>query len=358
MDFEEKLHNLEPNLLLDMISGGCIEQADIVVVSDYAKGTINDAASLINLCKNRGVPVLVDPKGSSFSHYRGADMITPNLSELEGVIGKCDTLEEMFARAQTLISELKLNALLVTLSERGMALIREDAQPLHIPAHAKDVFDVTGAGDTVIATLAACLAAKTDLPHAVKLANLAAGLVVGKLGTATVSRDELLHAVTEERSSHHKGIMPAAELKKVVESARERGEKIVFTNGCFDILHAGHIQYLQRAAMMGDHLIVAVNSDASVKKLKGDERPINNLKSRMEVLASLRCVDYVIDFDEETPAKLIAELKPDFLVKGGDYKREEIVGFDTVTENGGDVVVIPFVNGFSTTSIIEKARKS
>lgn len=357
LDFEEKLHNLESNLLLDMIRG-CIEQVDIVVVSDYAKGTIKDAASLISLCKNKGVAVLVDPKGSSFSHYQGADMITPNLSELEGVIGKCDTLDEVFTRAQVLISELKLKALLVTLSERGMALIREDAQPLHIPAHAKDVFDVTGAGDTVIATLAASLAAKTDLPHAVKLANLAAGLVVGKLGTATVSRDELLHAVTEERSSHHKGIVPIAELKKIAESARERGEKIVFTNGCFDILHAGHIHYLQQAAMMGDHLIVAVNSDASVKKLKGDERPINNLKSRMEVLASLRCVDYVVDFDEETPAKLIAELKPDFLVKGGDYKREEIVGFDTVTKNGGDVVVIPFVDGFSTTSIIEKARKS
>lgn len=358
LDFEEKLHNLEQNLLLDMISGGCIEQVDIVVVSDYAKGTVKDAAGLIDICRNNGVPVLVDPKGSSFSQYRGADMITPNLSELEGVIGKCNALEEAFSRAQALISELDLNALLVTLSEKGMALVRRDAPPLHIPAHTKDVFDVTGAGDTVIATLAACLAAKTDLPHAVKLANLAAGLVVGKLGTATVSRGELMHAATEERSSHHGGIMRVAELQKIIESARQRDEKIVFTNGCFDILHAGHIQYLQQAAMMGDHLIVAVNSDASVKKLKGDERPINNLKSRMEVLASLRCVDYVIDFDEETPAKLIAELKPDFLVKGGDYKREEIVGFDVVTESGGDVVVIPFVDGFSTTSIIEKARKS
>ncbi len=357
LDFEEKLHNLESNFLVDMVKE-CIAKMDAVILSDYAKGTVKDAQDFIALCNKHQVPVLVDPKGSDFSRYQNVSVITPNLSELEAVTGKCETLDEVFTRAKTLTSRLRAEALLVTLSERGMALIRPKAPPLHIPAHAKDVFDVTGAGDTVIATLAACLAAKADLSLAVKLSNLAAGLVVGKLGTATVSREELIDAATEEQAAHHGGVTTHAKLKNLVDSARKKGEKIVFTNGCFDILHAGHVRYLQQAAELGERLIVAVNSDDSVKKLKGDERPINNLKSRMEVLASLRCVDWVVDFNDETPATLIKELMPDLLVKGGDYKREEIVGFDTVTGNGGDVVVIPFVDGFSTTSVIEKARKS
>ena len=357
LDFEEKLHGVDKNVLLAELELN-INNFDIVVISDYAKGTITNASSIIELCKQHNIQVLVDPKGSDFSQYCGATLITPNRSELEIVVGECDSLETLFNEAEKFRAKLDLHALMVTLSEKGMVLMEKGHAAIHIPTQARDVFDVTGAGDTVIATLAASMACNTGLGNAMRLANAAAGVVVGKIGTATVSPDELISAVSDQHNTSSQGVKTLKQLTSLAKKAKAANEKIVFTNGCFDILHAGHVRYLQQAAELGDRLIVGVNSNESVKNLKGPSRPINELASRMEVLSSLRCVDWVVSFDEDTPENLINELIPDFLVKGGDYNAEEIVGYDTVTTNGGEVVVMPFLDGHSTTAIIEKTNST
>ncbi|MBR9805238.1 D-glycero-beta-D-manno-heptose 1-phosphate adenylyltransferase, partial [bacterium] len=287
-------------------------------------------------------------------------LLTPNLPEFEAVVGRCDNDSIMAQRAKKLISKLELEGLLVTLSERGMALFRPQQEPLMIPTEAREVYDVTGAGDTVIATLAATIATGGDMVEAVKLANLAAGVVVGKFGTASASRDELcLAAETQQlrrQQAQFSNIVSEQQLLEQVKRLRARGETIAMTNGCFDILHPGHIHYLRKASQMADHLIVAVNSDASVSSLKGPTRPINALDSRMALLAALDSVDWVVPFNESTPARLIGEVLPDLLIKGGDYKAEDLAGYEAVTQHGGDVVIIDFEEGYSTTAIIEKIQ--
>jgi D-beta-D-heptose 7-phosphate kinase/D-beta-D-heptose 1-phosphate adenosyltransferase len=310
---------------------------------------------MIALAREANVPVLIDPKGTDFARYRGATLLTPNLSEFEAVVGKCKTENEIVERGMKLIADCDLSALLVTRSENGMSLLQPGKAPLHLPTQAQEVFDVTGAGDTVIGVLAAALAAGDSLEEACFLANAAAGVVVGKLGTSTVSIVELENAI-RARPERGFGIMTESELKEAVAMARQRGEKVVMTNGVFDILHAGHVSYLANARKLGDRLIVAVNSDASTKRLKGDSRPVNPQENRMIVLGALEAVDWVVLFEEDTPQRLIASVLPDLLVKGGDYKPEDIAGSQEVWANGGDVRVLNFEDGISTTNIIKTIR--
>ncbi len=301
----------------------------------------------------------MDPKGSDFSIYRSATLLTPNMSEFETVSGKPANEADFHQRAKALMHSFEIDNLLVTRSEKGMSLFQKDVSSFNLEAKVREVFDVTGAGDTVIATLATALGANYSLHDATILANLAAGIVVGKMGTATVSMEELQTAVINQQHSDvitQNGILSLEELLKTTKLARNRGEVIVMTNGCFDILHAGHVHYLNEARKLGDRFIVAVNTDNSVKRLKGPDRPINNTHNRMLVLDALSCVDWVVAFDDDTSSAIIDAIVPDKLVKGGDYIIEEIVGFETVTKAGGEVVVIDLTPGCSTTNIINKAR--
>ena len=351
LDFEDGFIEQRSDLLAARATK-LMASAGAVVLSDYGKGTLRDMPALIAAARATKTPVLIDPKGTDFSAYKGATLITPNMSEFEAVVGHCASDEEVEAKGKQLLNELELEALLVTRSERGMTLIQKTQPVIHLPTKAREVFDVTGAGDTVIAMLAAALAAGEDLAHAMALSNLAAGVVVAKLGTATVSPAELQQAMRGE-ASLTRGIYDEDNLVDVVNQAKQHGERIVMTNGCFDILHPGHVSYMQKARAMGDRLIIAVNDDDSVKRLKGPDRPINTLDRRMALLTALECVDWVVPFSEDTPERLICKLLPDVLVKGGDYKPEDIAGGNCVKDNGGEVNVIEFIEGHSTTDIIK-----
>jgi D-beta-D-heptose 7-phosphate kinase/D-beta-D-heptose 1-phosphate adenosyltransferase len=304
--------------------------------------------------KQAGVKVLVDPKGVDYQRYAQADLITPNLAELQAVVGTCENEEDLIEKGRALLVQYQIPTLLLTRGEAGMTLIQND-QVQSLPAQAKDVFDVTGAGDTVIAVMALGVSLGMPLCESMYLANLSGGIVVGKLGTSTVSMQELMRAMHGDRDSLY-GIVSEDELAKLFARAKAHGEKIIMTNGCFDLLHAGHVTYLEQAKALGDRLCVAVNSDASVKLLKGESRPINGLQERMTVLAALACVDWVVAFAEETPERLYCRLLPDVIVKGGDYSPEQVAGGDCVIKAGGEVKILQFVDGQSTTAMINKAR--
>ncbi len=351
---QEKAAALKGDRLVWLLSS-TLEGAGAVILSDYGKGALTDVASMIEACRKAGVASLVDPKGEDFTKYRGATLITPNQSEFEAVAGVCNSDEELVERGRAMIADLELDALLVTRSEKGMMLLEADADPLFLSTQAREVYDVTGAGDTVIATLAAALASGTSLPDAAALANLAAGLVVRKIGVATVTPSEMRVAL-HQRGQGGRGLVQRDELIALLDETRERGERIVMTNGCFDILHAGHVSYLEEAKSLGDRLVVAVNDDASVKRLKGESRPVNALEDRMLVLAGLAAVDWVVPFSEDTPADLIGAALPDVLVKGGDYEPEAIAGGAAVLENGGEVRVLAFRDGHSTTRIVDRLK--
>ncbi|WP_198263666.1 bifunctional D-glycero-beta-D-manno-heptose-7-phosphate kinase/D-glycero-beta-D-manno-heptose 1-phosphate adenylyltransferase HldE [sulfur-oxidizing endosymbiont of Gigantopelta aegis] len=330
---------------------------DVILFSDYQKGTLRDLPKLIALAKARGKSIIIDPKGNDFDIYRGASLLTPNLSEFEAIVGACDNDEQLVEKAEALRQELELDALLITRSEKGMTLIRAGQSAVHLPTRARDVFDVTGAGDTVIATLAAAIAAGMDMVDATKLANLAASVVVSKVGTATVTVHELRTAM-RQLSDVEQGIISEQRLIALVKDAKEHGEKVIMTNGCFDILHAGHVTYLEQAKSLGDRLIVAVNDDASVKRIKGPERPVNSMNLRMQVLAGLSCVDWVVPFYEDTPTRLICDVSPSALVKGGDNDVEKIPGGDCVREQGGEVLIMEYVDNCSTTGLIRSIRSA
>lgn len=332
-----------------------LKQTQVLVLSDYGKGALQQTQTLIQAAKQLGVPVVVDPKGDDFSKYRGATVITPNLGEFESIVGHCSSEQELASRGLRLLAELDLQALLITRGESGMTLLRPDLPELHMPTRAQEVFDVTGAGDTVVAVLAAALAAGSPLDVGTALANLAAGLAVGKLGTAAISGPELRRAIAREEGTG-RGVMSADQLALAVQDARAHGEQVVFTNGCFDIIHAGHVGYLGEARKLGQRLIVAINDDASVKRLKGSGRPINPVERRMTVLAGLEAVDWVVSFPEDTPESLLELLKPDILVKGGDYSVEEVVGGEYVLGYGGQVRVLAFLDNCSTSAIVEKLK--
>ena len=355
IDFEEGFNSVDHTPILERIESA-LSTSKVLVLSDYAKGALTAVQAMIKQAQKANVPILVDPKGTDFERYRGATLLTPNMSEFEAVVGVCKTDQEIIEKGYQLIKQYDLKALLVTRSEKGMTLLQLDKPVYHLPTQAKEVFDVTGAGDTVIATLAASLAAGQSLEESCFLANAAAGVVVGKLGTSTVSQVELSNAI-RARTDDGFGVMTEETLKEEIRKARLRGEKIVMTNGCFDILHAGHVSYLANARKLGDRLVVAVNSDASVKQLKGSSRPINPLMQRMIVLGALDSVDWVVPFEEETPQRLIASILPDVLVKGGDYKPEDIAGGKEVIEAGGEVKVLNFEDGCSTTNIIDRIKQ-
>ncbi|NKF52046.1 bifunctional D-glycero-beta-D-manno-heptose-7-phosphate kinase/D-glycero-beta-D-manno-heptose 1-phosphate adenylyltransferase HldE [Shewanella sp. WXL01] len=355
LDFEEAYPEAESHALMAS-AVKMLGEVDVVILSDYAKGALTDCTDFIAQATKQGVKVLVDPKGSDFSRYRGASLLTPNMLEFELVAGKVTSEADLVEKAHKLLHEFDLEALLVTRSEKGMTLITRDNDELHIPTVAREVHDVTGAGDTVISVLASSLAAGSDLPQACAIANAAAGIVVGKLGTSTVSRIELAQSLNVHQGEMGFGVVSEDQLAYALEHAKLAGERVVMTNGCFDILHAGHVSYLNEARAQGDRLIVAVNDDDSVKRLKGEGRPVNPVERRMAVLAGLAAVDWVVPFSEDTPQRVIAKLLPDLLVKGGDYKIEEIAGGKEVIEAGGVVKVLSFEDGVSTTKIIENIK--
>ncbi len=354
LDFEQPFAPDDAQALV-ATAEAALDGVGAVILSDYGKGALGAVDRLIQAARARGLPVLVDPKGSDFGRYRGATCITPNLAEFEQVVGSCPDEATLVARGQRLMEALALEALLVTRGEQGMTLLRPGRPEFHLPTQAREVYDVTGAGDTVISVLAAALAAGEPWEAATALANLAAGLVVGKLGTATVSVPELRRAV-HEMSDSGGGVVNEEQLLLAVADARAHGERIVMTNGCFDILHAGHVAYLEAARRLGDRLVVAVNDDDSVRRLKGAGRPINPLERRMAVLAGLASVDWVVPFSEDTPERLICRVRPDVLVKGGDYRPEDIAGGDCVRAAGGEVRVLGFEDGCSTSAIIRAIR--
>lgn len=332
-----------------------VEAPRVVLFSDYAKGALRAVEPLIARARAQGCMIVVDPKGSAFERYRGATLLTPNLHEFEAVVGRCQDPAALEQRARALIAKLELDALLVTQGAAGMTLVtRDGAEVVRFPTEAREVFDVTGAGDTVCAVLAAMLAGGHPLEHAVRYANKAAGVVVGKFGTATATLAETENLLKQRHDRPRGQVLTHAELAAEVAAARARGERIVFTNGCFDILHAGHVGYLREARSLGDRLMVGVNADASVRRLKGAPRPVNPLVDRMQVLAALSAVDWVVPFEEDTPENLIRAVCPDVLVKGGDYAPEQVVGADIVRARGGSVHCLAFLPGRSTSRILEK----
>lgn len=355
LDFEEDFHHVDNTDMLAKFKSQ-LPNCDVVVLSDYGKGALSNIEPFIEAGRAAGKIVLIDPKGHDFKRYTGATLITPNLGEFEAVMGTCKDEADLVEKGFALMDQIQLDALLVTRSEKGMTLFQKDQQPIHLAATAREVYDVTGAGDTVISVLAAAVAAGDSLSNATALANVAAALVVAKLGTATVSLAELRREVRADEQAHS-GILDEDTLAQLISDAQANGENIVMTNGCFDILHPGHVSYLKGAKQLGDRLIVAVNSDDSVTRLKGPERPINPVSHRMDVLAGLQSVDWVVPFSEDTPQRLIAKLLPNTLVKGGDYKIEEIAGGEEVLANGGQVKVLNFEDGCSTSNIINSIKR-
>lgn len=332
-----------------------LAEADIVILSDYGKGTLSRVEELVSRCASAARRVLVDPKGTEFQRYRGATVLTPNRHEFEAVVGPWTSDSDFEARGAALRAELALDALLVTRGAKGMTLFAVDEGPVTLPAEAREVFDVTGAGDTVIALMAAGLGAGLAMEDAAALANLGAGLVVRKIGVAGVTPSEL--RLAQHRRDSGGGLVTGPELVELAAQARERGERIVMTNGCFDILHAGHVAYLEEAKRLGDRLIVAINDDDSVTRLKGTGRPINPLEDRMTVLAGLAAVDWVAPFVTDTPAALIERVLPDILVKGGDYAAGEVAGGKAVVANGGEVRILSLREGRSTSALIDAIRR-
>ena len=336
----------------------CISTFDIVLVSDYGKGVITNElmSKIIFIASGSDIKVIVDPKGNDYSKYRGAYALTPNKKELEEAtnikITDDKSLQESLIKLQFLSS---VKVPLTTLSEEGIAILDNSNEVLKMPTVAKEVFDVTGAGDTVLSALGYCIAQNKSITQSLEFANLAAGVVVSKIGSATASIEE----IEEYKSSLHKSsiqshIKTFDEIKFTLKRLKEKNAKIVFTNGCFDILHRGHVSYLDTAKSFGDILILGLNSDESVKRLKGDSRPINNQEDRGYILAALESVDYVVNFDDDTPYELIKQIQPDILVKGADYENKEVVGSDIAKE----LKLVKFIHGKSTSSTINKIKEN
>jgi D-beta-D-heptose 7-phosphate kinase/D-beta-D-heptose 1-phosphate adenosyltransferase len=350
IDFEEKTIPACDDLLMQRFKKH-LGNANLVILSDYKKGTLSNPQPLIQAARAAKIPVLVDPKGNDFSIYQHANIITPNFKEFEAVVGRCRDEQDILDKGRDLLKQYHIDTLLVTRGEDGMTLITQD-QTLHLPAYAREVLDVTGAGDTVISMLGTAVAAGMDLSQATALANLAASIAVAKLGAATVTTPEL-QAALSGKTTFGSGIINEQELLQAVKEARAQGKRIIFTNGCFDILHAGHVTCLQMAKQLGDYLIVAINTDESIQKLKGPSRPVNHLEHRMTVLAGLSVVDWVVAFADDTPERLLKMIQPDVLVKGGEYSLDQVVGADIVRHYGGEIRIIGNKIS-SSSSIIER----
>ena len=355
LDFEDHFPEWDADEFLQTYKAQ-LPLVDAVILSDYAKGALRRAADMVALARDAGKPVIIDTKGTDFERYRGATVITPNMGEFEAVVGHCASDADVEAKGQQLRASLDLQAVLVTRSEKGMSLMVRDQPAVHISTRAQEVFDVTGAGDTVVATLGAALAAGLSLPQAMNLSNAAAGLVVAKLGTATVSFEELRQALQPDGGEH--AVYSEDAMFERIQQVRAAGKRVIMTNGCFDILHPGHIDYLEKARALGDMMFVAVNDDDSVRRLKGDGRPVNPLATRLRMLSALACVNGVVAFAEDTPERLYCRLLPHVLVKGGDYATDQVAGGACVTAAGGEVVILDFLPGHSTTRLIEKIQKN
>ena len=339
------------NKIIELINHN-IQNVDAVVISDYAKGCIteNVAKKAIEIANKNSKIVIVDPKPNNKALYKGSFLITPNKKEAcEMTKIEAKTEEDILKIGKKLIEELDSNVL-VTRGEKGMTLFEKNGEITNIPTQAKEVYDVSGAGDSVIAALALALSSKTSLQEASILANHAGSIAVGKIGTATITLDELSRALEKQSTK----VKTLEELKGIVDDLKKKEKSIVWTNGCFDILHVGHVKYLQEAKKLGDILILGLNNDESIKRLKGKNRPIVSQHERAEILSALLSVDYLIFFEQDTPINEIKILVPNIIVKGGDYKEEDIVGHDIMKESGGKVEVIPFIGEFSTTNIINK----
>lgn len=340
--------------------GEIFEGVHALVLSDYGKGILSSSftQALIREARKRKIPVLVDPKGADWRKYTGATICTPNLSELSEACGKelsQEMEEDIRANALELCRKLDMQYILVTRSEKGMSLVHRDGIKTDFPAKKKEVIDVSGAGDTVISTMALGMASEINISECCHLANSAAGVVVSKFGTATVSLNELIGA---ELFAVGKKRIEQDEIRYLASYLHDQGKRIVFTNGCFDLVHAGHVFSLEQAKAFGDVLIVGINSDASVRRLKGEKRPIVNENDRAYLLQSLSVVDYVFVFDDDTPEKLIRMIEPDVLAKGKDYEGKIVVGSDVVESRGGSVQLIDLKPGLSTTSIIQKIKSA
>lgn len=345
---EEESHSPADNEIAELLSS--IASLDLtgcsgIVISDYAKGVCSYSLcqNIIKKASSKNIPIIVDPKGSDWEKYRGATILTPNIKELSDIYGEevLNQDSDIERVGQELLAKYNLRNLIITRSEKGMSLINSEVIE-HFPTMTKDVFDVSGAGDTVIAGVIRFFTSGLDITEAITLANYAAGIVVGHVGTWPITMEEMLFKSSDKKSLH-----------KTVEELKANHKKIVFTNGCFDLLHPGHVDYMQKARQMGDYLIIGLNSDASVQRLKGDDRPVNNQDVRKIMLEALGFVDSVEIFDEDTPYELIKRIKPDILVKGGDYSVENIVGREFAKETK----TITFLNGYSTTALINRIKK-
>ncbi len=354
-DFEKPVPP-EPARRLSMQALQHLEDAAVLIVSDYDKGAIQNPAPLIEAARRANVPVVVDPKAKPFRAYAGATILKPNEREFAAATGDWRSEAELGERAVSLCAELEIGALVVTHGAGGMSVATSEGFQ-HLPARPVDVFDVTGAGDTAAAVLGIACALGWPALDGARLANIAASIAVTRAGTAAVSGPELA-LVASHGSLADRGILSREQLALAAKTAMDVGEIIVFTNGCFDILHAGHVRYLQEARALGDRLIVAVNDDASVARLKGPGRPVNGLDRRLRVLAGLGSVDWVVAFDEDTPVALLELLRPQVLAKGGDYKPHDVVGADFVRSYGGSVQVLAHVEDCSTTTILGRMQVS
>ncbi|HET7885526.1 MAG TPA: D-glycero-beta-D-manno-heptose-7-phosphate kinase [Bradyrhizobium sp.] len=338
-----------------------IPRADIVLLSDYAKGVLTARVirNVIDAARKAGKAVIVDPKSANFAIYRGATLLTPNRKEFsEATRSRADSNDNIAAAAQDAMQLADCEAILVTQSEHGMTLVPRQGEAVHVPAYPVKVRDVSGAGDTVVAVLSVARGAGADWEDALRLANAAAAVAVAKKGTAIVTPAELRRQILPHASlaAEDKIVASGSELAGRLAEWRKQGLRVGFTNGCFDILHPGHVKVLTAARGACDRLIVGLNSDASVKRLKGEGRPVQAERARAEVLAALEAVDLVVIFEDDTPLKLIEEIKPSVLVKGGDYTREQVVGHEIVEAHGGEVILVDVLQGFSTTSLVDRAR--
>jgi D-beta-D-heptose 7-phosphate kinase / D-beta-D-heptose 1-phosphate adenosyltransferase len=352
IDFDNGYKDVSDTNFFQLISEN-INNYDLIILSDYGKGTLSSIKKIISLAKSMGKKIIIDPKGNDFSKYENASILTPNFSEFINIVGFCNSEEEIISKAKTLCNKLKLGYLLLTRGAKGMTLISNNETPLHLDAFTRDVFDVTGAGDTVLATLASCISSGFAIKEALYFSNKAASLVVSKFGTSTIFLEDLKKVFANKYIYRNK-LLRRNDLKKEIKLLKKSGKTIIMTNGCFDILHMGHIRYLKEAKELGDILIVALNSDISIKNIKGIKRPINNEIPRLEVLAALEFVDIITLFNENTPIEVIKVIKPNILVKAGDYKLNEIVGSDIVKKYNGQIKLLTYYEGYSTSNAIQK----
>ena len=358
LDFEtiRDVEQQEEEELISWLGSLCQKGLDGIVISDYGKGVCTDSIleKIFNLANCYKIPTIVDPKGSQWEKYNGATYITPNVKELSERVGYSITNDDdkIVAAAKEVLATNNIQYIIATRSEKGISVIARDGRIWHNPATQQDVFDVSGAGDTVVATMICSIAANLSMRTALHIANGAAGIVVSKVGTYPIHRQELIELwmSLQEGKYIEKSLYSWEEMKNLVQQWQNQGDTVIFTNGCFDILHRGHITYLQEAAQLGDRLIIGLNSDASVRRLKGEARPLVGEEDRAYLLSALSCVDGVVLFDEDTPSQLLETIRPNILVKGGDYKVEEVIGHEFVDS----VQILPFKDGYSTTNVVNK----